>query len=172
MCTPSNTVVRTRLELAVILTPEQFDLVKEALKQRKPAEMPAVPGVAAFSGRQVQIKMVDIRYVVTGLRTNAHLAGELAPITRPVECGPVLDMLPRLRSDGRTIEVNLLSALREFLGYDMEGVEETKEGHWQSFASASATVSGASTHHSYDSRGRPDAHALRGHNPGSGEGPG
>jgi type II secretory pathway component GspD/PulD (secretin) len=113
--------------LTAILTPAQYKAVLKALEQRKGADVLSAPRVTTLSGRQAQIKVVDVRYVVTGLQTNAEPGGELVPITQPFECGPVLDVVPHVRPDGHTLELTVIPTLREFLGYDLEGASEVQK---------------------------------------------
>ena len=92
-----------------------------------------------MSGRQAQIKVVDIQYIVTDLDTDQTAAGQttttvvggaaggggigssIVPIAEPFELGPVLDVVPYVNADGYTIQMTLLPTLKEFLGYDDPG---------------------------------------------------
>jgi beta-lactamase regulating signal transducer with metallopeptidase domain len=119
-----------------VLTDEQFHTVLRALEQRGGTDLLSAPDVTTLSGRQAQIKVVDIRYIVTDLDygTNATPAkspgganpvtvesgkpNEPRPIAEPFEIGPVIDLIPHVLSDGWTIQLNVVPTLREFLGYD------------------------------------------------------
>jgi len=92
-----------------------------------------------LSGRQAQVKVVDIRYIVTDLDTDqtagggaaptvggttaggGGVAGLIVPIPEPFEIGPVLDVVPYVNADGYTIQMTILPTLKEFLGYDDPG---------------------------------------------------
>jgi general secretion pathway protein D len=113
--------------LTGILTKDQFRFVMRALEQRNGTEVMSAPSVTTHSGRQAQIKVVDIRYVVTGLNTNAQSAptnkatkvtDDGRYIVEPFELGPVVDVVPHVQPDGYTIQMTVLPALREFLGYE------------------------------------------------------
>jgi general secretion pathway protein D len=93
-----------------------------------------------MSGRQAQIKVVDIRYIVTDLDADQTAGGGVAaggiggaqgagggvgslivPLAEPFEIGPVLDVVPYVNADGYTIQMTILPTLKEFLGYDDPG---------------------------------------------------
>ena len=121
-----------------ILTARQAEVVLRALSQRSGVDILATPKVTTLSGRQAQIKVVDIRSVVTHLAppdsTNGNAAMprrrgggrgdggefELVPVTELFESGPVLDVVPYVRADGVTIELTLIATVKEFMGYDLE----------------------------------------------------
>lgn len=121
-----------------ILTDPQFRFVVRALEQRGGADLLSAPEVTTMSGRQAQIKVVDIQYIVTDLDTDQTAAGTtttalgttgggggigslIVPIAEPFELGPVLDVVPYVNADGYTIQMTLLPTLKEFLGYDDPG---------------------------------------------------
>jgi general secretion pathway protein D len=61
-----------------ILTDPQFRLVIKALEQRQGVDLLQAPKITTQSGRQAQIKIVDIRYIVVGLdiyQTSGGLGG-------------------------------------------------------------------------------------------------
>ena len=135
----SNAAVPT---ITGILTDWQFREVVRALEQRGGSDLLNVPEITTLSGRQAQIKVVDIRYIVTGLdrgtnavlKTNASsqagvtIGGAdaggvgplLVPIAEPFELGPVIDVVPYVMADGYTIQMTVLPTLKEFLGYDQQ----------------------------------------------------
>jgi general secretion pathway protein D len=121
-----------------ILTDPQFRVVIRALEQRGASDLLSAPEVTTMSGRQAQIKIVDIQYIVTDLDADQTAAGQTAtvgnnaaagggvgsliiPIAEPFELGPVLDVVPYVNADGYTIQMTLLPTLKEFLGYDDPG---------------------------------------------------
>jgi type II secretory pathway component GspD/PulD (secretin) len=115
------------VKMTGILTPTQFQTMLKALEQRKSAELLSAPEVTTLSGRQAQIKVVDVRYVVTGLQTNQEPGAAPLPISEPIEVGPVLDVIPTVNPDGRSICLTVIPTIREFLGYDEDG-ERFKSG--------------------------------------------
>jgi general secretion pathway protein D len=121
-----------------ILTDPQFRFVVRALEQRGGTDLLSAPEVTTMSGRQAQIKVVDIKYIVTDLDTDqtaggggtaalgaapagGGVAGLIVPIPEPFEIGPVLDVIPYVNADGYTIQLTILPTLKEFLGYDDPG---------------------------------------------------
>lgn len=122
-----------------ILTDPQFRFVVRALEQRGGTDLLSAPEVTTMSGRQAQIKVVDIRYIVTDLDTDQTAAGQtggggvggvtggggigslIVPLAEPFEIGPVLDVVPYVNADGYTIQLTILPTLKEFLGYDDPG---------------------------------------------------
>jgi general secretion pathway protein D len=121
-----------------ILTDPQFRFVVRALEQRGGTDLLSAPEVTTMSGRQAQIKVVDIRYIVTDLDADQTAAGGgaatggtvttgggvgslIVPIAEPFEIGPVLDVVPYVNADGYTIQLTILPTLKEFLGYDDPG---------------------------------------------------
>jgi general secretion pathway protein D len=58
-----------------ILTDPQFRVVIKALDQRQGVDLMQAPKITTQSGRQAQIKIVDIRYIVIGLDTTQSGGG-------------------------------------------------------------------------------------------------
>jgi type II secretory pathway component GspD/PulD (secretin)/tetratricopeptide (TPR) repeat protein len=121
-----------------ILTDPQFRFVVRALEQRLGTDLLSAPEVTTMSGRQAQIKVVDIKYIVTDLDADQTSAGSattaigttgggggvgslIVPLAEPFEIGPVLDVIPYVNADGYTIQMTILPTLKEFLGYDDPG---------------------------------------------------
>ncbi len=126
-----------------ILTDPQFRVVIRALENRSGVDLLSAPTITTISGRQAEIKVVDIRYVVTDLALNqtssgGGLVGNTAPgqvastgggavgslvqpITAPFEVGPILDVIPYVSADGFTVQMTIIPTLKEFLGYDDPG---------------------------------------------------
>jgi general secretion pathway protein D len=90
-----------------------------------------------LSSRQAQIKVVDVRYIVTDLDLNQTATGggvttggiqagggavgsAILPLAEPIELGPVLDIVPYVSADGYTIQMTIIPTLKEFVGYDDE----------------------------------------------------
>ncbi|MBI5387496.1 MAG: hypothetical protein HZA90_22785 [Verrucomicrobia bacterium] len=123
----TNTIIASQVR---ILQPEQFRQVFRALEQRNGVDLMSAPEVITLSGRQAQIKVVDIRHVVTGLDTNRFETNEtevsIAPVTEKFECGPVTDVVPYVRADGKGIDLSVVCSLREFLGYDQTKPEKIR----------------------------------------------
>ncbi|MCX6902669.1 MAG: hypothetical protein NTW03_04170, partial [Verrucomicrobia bacterium] len=122
-----------------ILTDPQFRMVVNALEQRDGVDLLACPEVTTLSGRQTQIKVVDVRYIVTDLSINQTTSGggntgtggltiggggvgsTVQPIAEGIEVGPTLDVVPYVTADGYTIQMAIIPTLKEFVGYDDAG---------------------------------------------------
>src|SRR5690606_1343484 len=59
----------------VILTDPQFRVVLKALEQRDGADLLNQGEVTTLSGRQAQIQVVDLRYIVTGSSVDSNTGG-------------------------------------------------------------------------------------------------
>ena len=105
-----------------ILTEWQFRDVVRALEQRGGTDLLSAPEVTTMSGRQAQIKVVNIQYIVTDLdigETNAaKRQPAILPLAEPFELGPKLDVVPYVQTDGYTIQMSVITSLKEFLGYE------------------------------------------------------
>ena len=112
-----------------ILTESQFRVMLKALEQRSGVDVLSMPKITTLSGRQAQIKVANIQYVVTDLgvhlATNqvgtskaSEVSSSMKPITEPFEVGPVLDVVPYVAADGFTIQMTIIATVKEFLGYD------------------------------------------------------
>ncbi len=103
-----------------ILTPKQYRDIRAALGQEKGTEFLASPSVLTPSGRQAQIKTVEVKNIVTDLDYSDKHGSEPRPITEPFEFGPSLDVVPSVQPDGFTVNMTMIPTLREFIGYDLE----------------------------------------------------
>lgn len=136
-----------------ILTDPQFKVVIRALEQRQGVDVLVAPKLTTQSGRQAQIKVANVQYVVTDLSidqtsstgtTQPSVIGGstggggvgtiIQPIAEPVELGPVLDVVPYVCADGYTVQMTIIPTVREFVGYDFETA--------QLFAAQAQSVSG------------------------------
>ena len=103
---------------ATILTGENFLSALKQLRSRNDVETLAEPKVTTLSGRQAQIKATQMTSVVTNFclqETNG--TSSIVPQAGPVECGPILDAVPKVLSDGYTIRLPVSASMTEFLGY-------------------------------------------------------
>jgi RNA polymerase sigma factor (sigma-70 family) len=102
-----------------ILTSENFLIALKQLSSRNDVETLAGPDrVVTLSGRQVQMRATRTISVVTNFclhETNG--TSSIVPQAGAVECGPVLDVVPKVLSDGYTIKLPVIASTVEFLGY-------------------------------------------------------
>jgi len=121
-----------------ILTDPQFRVVIKALEQRQGVDLLSAPKITTMSARQAQIKVVDVRYIVTdldlsqtagggsfgttvgGTATPGGVGSAIQPIAEPIELGPVLDVVPYVSADGFTIQMTIIPTIKEFVGYDLD----------------------------------------------------
>jgi beta-lactamase regulating signal transducer with metallopeptidase domain len=110
------------------LTDAQYRVVLRALEQRTGVNILTPPKVTTLSGRQAQVKTVNVRYVVTDydlseLVSNAVARAiapnEIKPMAEQFELGPVLDVVPYVRADGHSIHMTVIPTITEFIGYDI-----------------------------------------------------
>jgi RNA polymerase sigma factor (sigma-70 family) len=103
---------------AGILTSENFSIALKQLRSRNDVVTLAEPEVVTISGRQVQMRATQIISVVTNVclqETNG--TSSIVPQAGDVECGPILDAVPEILSDGYTIKLPVIASMVEFLGY-------------------------------------------------------
>ncbi len=103
---------------AGILTSENFSNALKQLRSRNDVKTLAEPRVTTLSGRQVQMAATQIISVVTNFclqETNG--TSSVVPQVGPVECGPILDAVPKVLPDGYTIRLPVVASMVEFLGY-------------------------------------------------------
>lgn len=105
--------------LTTVLTESQSSLLIKAFEQRPGCDLLTMPKVTTLSGRQAQLKVVDIKHVLTSITQPMAASNAKAHNkTEPVELGPVVDVVPEVMSDGFTIHLTVTGAVKEFLGYD------------------------------------------------------
>jgi type II secretory pathway component GspD/PulD (secretin) len=119
--------VRSPATLTGILTDPQFRAVIRALEQRSGIDILSTPRVTTLSGRQAQVQALEMRTVVTGveleaLEKNGKADSTKAPRVRyktsPMGFGPTVTVLPTVKPDGYTIQMELKGTMKDFLGYD------------------------------------------------------
>ena len=105
--------------LAAVLTEPQSTLLIKALEQRHGCDLLTMPKVTTLSGRQAQLKVVNIQHVLTSITQPVAASNEKAHgKTEPVELGPIVDVIPQVMSDGFTIHLTVTGTVKEFLGYE------------------------------------------------------
>lgn len=103
---------------AGVLTSENYRIALKQLRSRNDVETLAEPEVTTISGHQVQMRAIRIISVVTNFclqETNG--ASSIVPQAGAVECGPSLDVVPRVLPDGYTIELPVIASVVAFSGY-------------------------------------------------------
>lgn len=115
----------TPTNFSAILTEPQRRVVFKAMEQRGLTNLLKAPKMTMLSGRQGQFKQVRVRYIVTDLDWSSTITSltnppQAQPIAESFELGPVLDVVPHVQADGKTIELTTIPTVTEFEGYDLE----------------------------------------------------
>ncbi|HMJ90663.1 MAG TPA: hypothetical protein VK530_12660, partial [Candidatus Acidoferrum sp.] len=117
----STNMIGGERSVTAILSDDEMRALIRDMERMGGTDMLSCPEVTTMSGRQAQIKVVDMRQIVTRLdvKTNS-VTGEsdMVPITEWFEIGPVVDVVPYVAPDRQSIQMAILPSLREFLGYD------------------------------------------------------
>ena len=112
-----------------------------AVDQRGGADLLSDTKVITQSGRQTQIKTVNIITYVADLSQSQTAGGtgaggvngatvtggqgavgsQVQPLTSSLEVGPTLDVIPYVSADGYTVQMTIIPTIKEFLGYDDPG---------------------------------------------------
>jgi type II secretory pathway component GspD/PulD (secretin) len=107
--------------VAEVLSDPQFRVVLHALEQRDGVDVGDDQNVTTLSGRQAQVQIVDMQSFVSlngkALTYPGVTSSNLLHAT-PVASGPVLDIIPTVKSDGITVSLEATATVTEFLGYD------------------------------------------------------
>jgi len=118
----SNSLVATSpgaTNCAIVLTAPQYRLIDRALGQRAGVDLLAAPRVTTLSARQAQIKVVEVKTVLsTAGNPASESSGVVDLLKTKEEFGPVIDVIPVVDADGYTIWLTVIVTIREFLGYD------------------------------------------------------
>jgi hypothetical protein len=122
----ASTTNESEQTFQAILTSEQYHATLRALEGRPGVDVLTVPKVTTLSGRQAQIKSVNVRYIVTDVSTGGGAQNETTtfqPLAEPFELGPVIDLVPYVGADGLTISMTVVTTIKEFVGYEnLEGL--------------------------------------------------
>jgi type II secretory pathway component GspD/PulD (secretin) len=90
--------------------------------------------VTTLSGREACVQVAQIQTIVKGVnplaltRPGLHRTKDVgAPIylTETMHFGPVLNLVPHVSEDGRSIQLTVTATVSEFLGYDQPAREES-----------------------------------------------
>ncbi|HSH16284.1 MAG TPA: sigma-70 family RNA polymerase sigma factor, partial [Verrucomicrobiae bacterium] len=84
------------------------------LEETKGVDIIFAPRVTTRSGRQTQVKSVEVQTIATG-NTGDQVH------TEPMEFGPVLDVIPTFINEGGTLQLSAIGSVTQFLGYDDAG---------------------------------------------------
>ena len=128
----SNTWVR-------VLTAAQARAVLHDAGQFAGVDILSAPKVTTLSGRQSQVQAVEIRSIVTGIKSEALTAPGVVStdgtqgqpfLTSRIPCGPSLNLTPSVATDGFTIHLLAAPEVTEFVGYDTTLDGARKKSVW------------------------------------------
>jgi beta-lactamase regulating signal transducer with metallopeptidase domain len=117
----TNATTNTTVGVAEVLSDPQFRVVLHALEQRDGVDVGDDQNVTTLSGRQAQVQIVDMQSFVSlngKALTYPGVASSNLLHATPVASGPVLDIIPTVKSDGITVSLEATATVTEFLGYD------------------------------------------------------
>lgn len=119
----STNANNTAAGITGIFTPAQYKVVIRALEQREGVEVLSMPEVTTLSGRQAQLQVTDSLAIVTGDDAAIFSATNSTNILPRSQflTGPILDVLPSVLRDGRSIQMTLMPTVTEFMGYEKPG---------------------------------------------------
>ena len=123
------------------LPPDAFHRALSALEKREGVTLLNGPRLTMLSGRQGQVKVVKVRYIVTGIETKLKPDGtsETVPVAEPFELGPVVNVFPHAQHDRHSIDVTAAAEWVEFLGYAAPGQPLPKDADKQDLTSLPLT---------------------------------
>lgn len=116
------------------LADAQFREVMSALDRRAGVDVLSTPNITTKSEQQAQIKIADIRAVVTSMtvQTNAGTGSlgqsknpEFQPVTEQFETGVSVDVVPTVSPDRQSIRMTLIGSVNEFLDYATPAQNDT-----------------------------------------------
>jgi RNA polymerase sigma factor (sigma-70 family) len=105
--------------LTGILTYQNFTNMYALLKKRDGVEVLAEPEVTSTSGRQTQMRATQVITVITNFAlVESNGTSAVVPQSCQVETGPIVDVVPQILPDGRTITLPVTASVTDFLGYE------------------------------------------------------
>lgn len=121
---PTRRQETNHIQATGILTEAQHRVFREVIDRRGLTNLLNAPMMTLLSGRQGQFKQVRVRYIVTDLDWSGTITSltnppQARPIAEPFELGPVLDVVPYVQADRKTIELTTIPTVTEFEGYDL-----------------------------------------------------
>jgi beta-lactamase regulating signal transducer with metallopeptidase domain len=117
----SSTATNSTVGLAEVLSDPKFQGILHELEQRDTVALRSESSVTTLSGRQAQVQNVDVQSIVSinpQAFTTPGVSSSNLLQTKPTSSGPVLDIVPVVKSDGTTVSLEATATVTEFLGYD------------------------------------------------------
>lgn len=131
MANNSSSRTNSRTNLSAILTDPQRRVVLQAMERRGLTNLLNAPKMLMLSGQQGQLKQVRVRYIVNDLDWSSTITSltnppTTQPIAEPFELGPIIDVIPYVQADGKSIELTTMPTVTEFVGYDLDNQNRRK----------------------------------------------
>ena len=101
-------------ELTALLDDAHFRKTIELLEQNQGVNELTSPEVTTESGRQAQVQARDIQSIVVNQSQDG--SNRLVVITNSF--GPMVDLVPRISADQKSVELMVIGEVTDFLGYD------------------------------------------------------
>ncbi len=123
---PTRSQNTNYIQATGILTEAQHRAFREVIDRRGLTNLLNAPRMTMLSGRQGQFfKQVRVRHIVTDMDWSSTITSltnppQAQPIAEQFELGPVIDVVPHVQADGKTIELTTIPTLTEFIGYDLD----------------------------------------------------
>ena len=107
-----------KAKLIAQLSAQEFQWIMRGLEKQQGVNVLSAPKLITLSDRQAQIKIIEFRSVVVD--TDRSHPGEPRPIAEAIEQGPTLDIVPHYEGLADSIQLRVISSLREFVGSSEE----------------------------------------------------
>ena len=104
--------------LSILLSDTRYQSTLKKLEQQDGVDILTAPEVTTESGRQCQIQAVDVNNISIGGSLSGRANSPDNFTNKSMPFGPVLDMIPRVSSDRRKIELTIVASVTEFVGYE------------------------------------------------------
>jgi RNA polymerase sigma factor (sigma-70 family) len=105
--------------LTGILSHQNFTNMLALLEKREGVEVLAEPEATSTSGRQTQMRATQVITVITNFAlVESNGTSAVVPQSCQVETGPIIDVVPQILPDGRTITLPVTASVTDFLGYE------------------------------------------------------
>jgi len=112
-----------------LLTPEQMSTTLQEFESDSSVKELAAPEVTTTSGRQTQMRTTTIQTILTNfVAQETSTSTNIVAQTEEMECGPMLDIISTVSSDGLKIGLTTTASVTKFLGYDKPPAIHPKDG--------------------------------------------
>jgi len=104
--------------LSGILSYQTFTNMLAMLEKREGVEILGEPEVVTTSGRQTKMRTTQTISVITNFAlVESGVTNAIEAQSAQIETGPIIDLVPKVLSDGRTVELSVSASVTDFLGY-------------------------------------------------------